>query len=108
MEKARRTAKTALVASGLLTLVVLALGILIIAMSNGEANAQKGGVFLALPVFITLCVLDVVSFFALLALDIMANKKARNVSLWPYLLVVVLIAAFFTLPFILVGKPWSF
>jgi hypothetical protein len=108
VEKTRKIVRKVVVTSGILTLFFLALGILIIALSNGDVNKQHGGVFLTFPVFFTLCLLDAIGFLALLVMDILAKNKMRDVRLWPYLVVALVITAFLMLPVILTGSMWDF
>jgi ABC-type transport system involved in multi-copper enzyme maturation permease subunit len=82
------------------TLIVLGIGLLIIALSGGNANAQKGGVFLVFAVFLPLLGLTVLSFLALLGLDV----EQKSPSSLAYVLLAFLVAAFLMLPVILTGR----
>lgn len=100
MLKARAIVKGIFLTSGSLTLLSFGIGILNIALSNGDVNNQGFGVSLVFRLFFILCALDVLAFLALLTLDI-ATRKA---SLWTYVLFAVLITVLLMLPVVLVGR----
>lgn len=90
--------------SGILTLLFLGSSLLTLALSNGDANIQRVDLSLAFPILVTLCVVDAVSFLGLLMHDIFSKDTIKNVDLWPYLVVGLVVASFLMASLVLLGE----